>query len=732
MKKIFSILFLFSAVFLRAQVINIPDAGLLNALVSASASNSIALNSGGNPVVVDTNGDGLIQVSEAAGIEELYLSNQGIYNMEGVQYFTELRTLECGGNLFNSLDVSGLPELRILNCQLSTGLTSLNVAGMTSLRELYCNNCQLSVLDLSGLEDLRNLDCSYNNISSLSLTGLDHLQEMVCANNQLTVLSFSGLEYLQSFNGNNNYLTALDFSNCPQFDVLQCANNNITNIILKNGAVQSAISGENDWGNNPLTYICGDEDELTIIEDQLVLDGYSNISVNTFCSFTPGGSYNTITSTIISDSNGDGCNSYDLPQCFMKVMLSDGSYTFTNMYGSYDFYTQDGNYTVTPQFENNSFFSVYPPSASVNFATVDGSVAGQDFCVSAVGSSNDLEVVMVPVTKAVPGMPADYKIVYKNKGNTTLFGTVNCNWDTSQFSAVSNINPPTSYVGTNNYQWSFYDLKPFENREITMTLTLNNSGSGNPVYVGDNIPFAVTITSYLDQQPTDNSFDLGQDVESAYQDNFIQCLEGETLSPDYIGEYLHYHIYFTNTGTTTAENVVISQDLDPAQFDISTLEILNTSHEATARIVGDNVKFLMEGANVTSGNGHGNVLFKVKTRDGLLANSQVSGQARIYYDYALPKETNEATSVFGVAGVDEVIHDTSVKIYPNPASSVVNISAEDAIETVQLYDVQGRLLQSDIVNINRATINLSSRTTGVYFVKVTTAKGTTTQKIVKQ
>jgi hypothetical protein len=54
------------------------------------------------------------------------------------------------------------------------------------------------------------------------------------------------------------------------------------------------------------------------------------------------------------------------------------------------------------------------------------------------------------------------------------------------------------------------------------------------------------------------------------------------------------------------------------------------------------------------------------------------------------------------------------------------------LQSVQLYDVAGRLLQTALVNDTQASIDIASRASGIYFVKITTEKGGKVEKIIKQ
>ena len=74
------------------------------------------------------------------------------------------------------------------------------------------------------------------------------------------------------------------------------------------------------------------------------------------------------------------------------------------------------------------------------------------------------------------------------------------------------------------------------------------------------------------------------------------------------------------------------------------------------------------------------------------------------------------------------------KIYPNPATNVINVAAKNAtaINSVQVTDVNGRVVLSKDVNASAYAIDSSGLTAGVYLVKVSSDLGSGTTKIVKQ
>ena len=107
-------------------------------------------------------------------------------------------------------------------------------------------------------------------------------------------------------------------------------------------------------------------------------------------------------------------------------------------------------------------------------------------------------------------------------------------------------------------------------------------------------------------------------------------------------------------------------------------------------------------------------------------------KAEIFFDYNWPIVTNEAVTVFEVLGTGDYEFDNTVQIYPNPVKDNLNITAGHDLKSIELYDLQGRLLQTALVNGTEATLNLNNRAAGVYFVKVTTEKGVKVEKVINE
>jgi hypothetical protein len=466
--------------------------------------------------------------------------------------------------------------------------------------------------------------------------------------------------------------------------------------------------------------------------------GY-NCSVNTYCSFVPGGIFYIIQGNQKLDSNNNGCDALDIVVPSLKFTISDGvtiGSFISNSTGNYSIPVQAGTFTITPVIENPTYFNVSPTTANVTFP-IQISPFVQDYCITANGVHPDLEVSILPLRPAVPGFDAKYKIVYKNKGNQTQSGSVNLNFNDSVLDLVV-ANPVTTTQTTNNLSWDFINLLPFETREITFTLNVNSPLETPAVDSGSVLVYNATITSAAtDETPTDNTFAFNQTVVNSYDPNDKTCLEGTSISPDLIGQYVHYMIRFENNGTANAQNIVVKDMIDLSKFDISTLVPTNASHSFVTNIsAGNKVEFIFENINLPfdDANNDGYIAFKIKTLPTLVVNDIFTNDASIYFDYNFPVVTKLASSTFKTLATQDFEFSNYFTLYPNPAKSVLNISSKETIEvkSISIYNTLGQLVLV-IPNAEKVSkIDVSSLTTGNYFIKINSDKGSSNARFIKE
>ncbi|WP_294961805.1 T9SS type A sorting domain-containing protein [uncultured Flavobacterium sp.] len=738
----------------------------------------------------ESNISSLDQLSNFSNLTNFNCSNNnlGVLDLGNLKKLTRL---VCSSNLITDLNLSDLSKVSLLICA-QNKLTSLNVSNLTELNIIECNNNDLQSLDISNSSHLQELVCYKNKLTELKLPNSSVLWFLKCAPNLLPSLDIARLSGLEYFDFWDNKITALDFSNAKKLtdcygganplesldlsnqvllktlwightsiksldlsnlknlkdlNVSDCPNLEFLNI--KNGAVKNlsfletplSSLGYNglNFSNCPkLQYICDDDSNLVAISEKIAPYKYENCLVGNYCSFEPGGINYAVKGKSQIDSDSNGCDVGDAGAAYLKFSIFDGakSQNFTaDSNGEYALKVPAGSYKITPIVENSSYFTVSPSYVDVVFPT-QASPFNQNFCIAPNGIHNDLEITMIPIDAARPGFDANYKLVYKNKGNTVQSGTVNLSFDDSILDFVSS-NYSVSIQTSDKLVWNFSNLKPFESREIVLVLNVNSPIESPAVNNGDVLKYTAAIASTeTDESLDDNAFKLNQTVVGSYDPNDKKCLEGNVIKPELIGKYVHYLIRFENTGTYKAENVVVKDIIDTSKFDVSTLVPTSASHSYRVKISdGNKVEFIFEKINLPFDDAHndGYIAFKIKTLPTLNVGDSFENEANIYFDYNFPILTNKETSTFKTLGRQDFELSSSFNVYPNPVQNYLQIDSKDLVEveSIYVYNVVGQLVKVISNAGNTSKIDVSKFQAGNYILQIKTAKGTSSAKFIK-
>jgi hypothetical protein len=768
MKKLILFFLILLCQITLAQTVDIPDANFKAALIEEG---------------VDTNHDGEIQVSEAEAVTDLFVVSNEIFSLEGINSFINLRILDCGFNeltvldlnlpnlthLFcnknelTALDVSHLSELVELNCADNHQFTSLNFTGLSNLTHLniaYTGGTSNLALDFTGLSSLEvlhmelvhyssiiglenltnlvSLDTDLSPIHTLNLSNLSKLKHLDCFSSSISTFILpvdSSLEYLDfSINPIGN----LDLSNQKKLKVVHALLSELESLNIKNGSVEDLIN----ISNNPdLRYICVDPEQFDEVQNLIADFGYTNCVVTTYCSFEPGGDTYNVQGSVKVDIDQDGCDPNDLPFPFMQFMVSDthgnmGIYS-SDISGNYNIPLPEGDRTIHYQFPYMSYFDISPSSFSVSFPS-DTSPYEEDICLTPNGTYNDLQIAIIPLEQARPGFDATYKIVYANVGTTILSGDVTLNFEENVLDFVSaSTSPDTQSNG--ELSWSFSNLAPFDIKTIDVTFNLNAPTETPPLNDGDILCYEAFISPLSnDEVASDNSFSLKQTVVNSYDPNDKTCLEGDIITPDLVGEYVHYLIRFENTGSASAISVVVKDVIDTNKFDMNTFLPMNASHDFVTRIQNENeVEFIFEGINLPfdDANNDGFVLFKIKTLPSLEVGDTFENNAEIYFDFNFPIITNVAeTLIDNVASSDDFTLYANLQVYPSPAEDQLIVESQRSFDTALIYDLTGKELKRVISTQSRVSqeIDVSDLESGIYIISILSGTSKTTQKFLKR
>ncbi|MBO4635642.1 MAG: DUF4214 domain-containing protein [Clostridiales bacterium] len=131
----------------------------------------------------------------------------------------------------SSINVSNCPSLLCVNCYGDTNIRSLDLTGTRNLVYLIMHNCKMpGTLDLDGMSSLKQVDLYNNDLTGLSVNGCTDLEYLYITNNDISSIDLSTNTSLIMFECDCNDLTSLDVSSNTSLVVLACFGNALTEL----------------------------------------------------------------------------------------------------------------------------------------------------------------------------------------------------------------------------------------------------------------------------------------------------------------------------------------------------------------------------------------------------------------------------------------------------------------------------------------------------------------------
>ena len=130
---------------------------------------------------------------ERDNVKDIRCESKGIESLKGIEHFGNLETLYCGNNALTELDLSKNTELKYLHCG-GCGIETLDVSGLEKLEVLdfrlteNSSYTKIKSVDVSGCTALKSIYCNYNALTELDLSDASALTRLECGNNQMPKL----------------------------------------------------------------------------------------------------------------------------------------------------------------------------------------------------------------------------------------------------------------------------------------------------------------------------------------------------------------------------------------------------------------------------------------------------------------------------------------------------------------------------------------------------------------
>lgn len=115
----------------------------------------------------------------------------------------------------------------------------------------------------------------------------------------------------------------------------------------------------------------------------------------------------------------------------------------------------------------------------------------------------------------------------------------------------------------------------------------------------------------------------------------------------------------------------------------------------------------------------------------LIGGNKANISAFVFDDWGTSYFVDSYSFSEATAGVNENAL-TNLSVYPNPTSDVVNVTVDALVSNVAIVDLNGRTVKTaKFDGVSNASVNVSDLASGVYMMTISSDKGTTTKKIVK-
>lgn len=291
------------------------------------------------------------------------------------------------------------------------------------------------------------------------------------------------------------------------------------------------------------------------------------------------------------------------------------------------------------------------------------------------------------------------------------------------YSAVLSVVGPDNYVWDNGQPGTQISVFPTSSTVYTVTGTDPNTGC------------SVTATTAVGVIPSPA-------VAITTLKNSV-C-EGESVSLSAIGA----PSYTWSQGPTYSNAITVFPTLSNNTYSVygsdatgcaglATVQI-NVNPNPVPTVLGSVIICSLTSANLT---GSGASTYQWSSNTGFLTVNPVTLSPKVTTTYTLQgTDANgcKGSTVFAIVvepctGIQNIgASSGQVMVYPNPGPGIFNVELANGLEkTIEVMDVNGRLIMSDVYKKDVSEINISNLSNGIYYVKVKSGTISEVIKVVK-
>ena len=172
---------------------------------------------------IDKNKNGFLSETEIADVNYINLSYMSdVESLKGLEYFTSMTVLNCGGTSIKELDIEPNEKLMGLYVFNNMNITTLNTSANANLEGIYCYNTAIDSLNISKNKKLTALNCSGTKLETLDVSANTKLAGLDCHGTEIESIDVSKNVDLTYLRCNNTKVKSIDVSNCTKLQELTC------------------------------------------------------------------------------------------------------------------------------------------------------------------------------------------------------------------------------------------------------------------------------------------------------------------------------------------------------------------------------------------------------------------------------------------------------------------------------------------------------------------------------
>ena len=347
----------------------------------------------------------------------------------------------------------------------------------------------------------------------------------------------------------------------------------------------------------------------------------------------------------------------------------------------------------------------------------------------------------------------DYEIKFWAKGKGSIRTAI---YDTTW-------EPYNSYIDVNATNWTEFSQTVTahgntDNAEFILSVRYTDALSGHlqiDSLVITKVTLVIdTVPIYDIQYTTDESGDSPYKDQTVYTGGIVTAAgDGSYFIQAGSGAWRGVYVYDNSHSPSVGDSIIIKADVTeyynltelknvesyelvssgnelPAPVELSTADVNDEQYEGVrVKVLNAECKSDTNSyGEWTVNDGSGDVIVKnLYSHFAPTVGEHYNITAPVFYSYGdyklVPNSIDDIETVNGV----ELVSNVKVRVYPVPATSVVNIEASDIIRNVEVFTLNGKLVAKYEFNAKRGTLNQLN--TGSYIVKINTVNGTVERKV---